>query len=295
MTEKQDCLPNFLGVGAGKTATTWLHACLDEHPDVFMPGGIEVDFFSKHYQKGLSWYQNHFVDVDGQKAIGDISPSYMVFPEALSRIYEWNPQVRLIFSFRNPVKRAYSHYCMHLRGGVVSREIEDEITVDTRYVREGLYFRHLKRFLDHFPEESILVLLYDDLVQAPGDYLRQVFSFLEVDTTFEPSLLNERYHHRKPIPRFQRLYNLMIKLVRYARHHSKLARNLIEAGRRRGYFGFVHRLNAGEDFPEMPRDKQIELAEYYWEEVLALGAWLDRDLSHWLIPYLESNLKESKQ
>lgn len=37
---------NFLGIGAPKCATTWLAACLSDHPEIFMPAKKEVSFFS---------------------------------------------------------------------------------------------------------------------------------------------------------------------------------------------------------------------------------------------------------
>ena len=37
---------NFLGIGAPKSATTWLAACMTDHPQIYIPAVIEVSFFS---------------------------------------------------------------------------------------------------------------------------------------------------------------------------------------------------------------------------------------------------------
>jgi hypothetical protein len=39
-------IPSFIVAGAAKTGTSWLHKCLDAHPEVFVPREGEVGFFS---------------------------------------------------------------------------------------------------------------------------------------------------------------------------------------------------------------------------------------------------------
>jgi hypothetical protein len=39
-------VPTFLVVGAAKTGTSWLHQCMREHPNIFVPEQKEIDFFS---------------------------------------------------------------------------------------------------------------------------------------------------------------------------------------------------------------------------------------------------------
>jgi hypothetical protein len=39
--------PNFLGIGAQKAGTTWLHHNLQAHPDVWMPRVKEVHYFDE--------------------------------------------------------------------------------------------------------------------------------------------------------------------------------------------------------------------------------------------------------
>ena len=46
-------LPTFLGIGVQRAATTWLHDCLREHPDVFVPG--ELSYFNWQFEKGMGW------------------------------------------------------------------------------------------------------------------------------------------------------------------------------------------------------------------------------------------------
>lgn len=86
-------------------------------PECLRPGAQRNRFFSWHYDNGPDWYRSFFSARESEKEAGEISPSYIMIEEAPKRIHDWNPEAKLIFVFRDPVERAYSHYCMLLRGG----------------------------------------------------------------------------------------------------------------------------------------------------------------------------------
>ncbi len=101
-------LPDFIGVGPGRTGTTWLHEVLKGR--VNLPAGIkETDFFTTNYNKGIEWYAHHFRDADRVRPTGEVNP-YFGFPEAAERIALHIPRCKIICSFRNPVERIYSAY-----------------------------------------------------------------------------------------------------------------------------------------------------------------------------------------
>ncbi len=115
-------LPNFLCVGAQKAGTTTLYEILKQHPDIFLPQNIkETKFFvyDEKYEKGVQWYQKEFFsEWNGQKAIGEVDPAMMFEEKSAQRIFDTlGNNVKLIFIFRNPVARAYSHYLMSQRKG----------------------------------------------------------------------------------------------------------------------------------------------------------------------------------
>ena len=63
--------PNLVGCGAGKSGTTSLFQYLNQHPDIFMTKDKEVHFFSHYFDKGESWYYDHFDDSHNEKVIGE--------------------------------------------------------------------------------------------------------------------------------------------------------------------------------------------------------------------------------
>ena len=78
-------LPDFLGVGPPRTATSWLDAVLRGH--VGLPHDIkEVDFFVGNYSRGIDWYKSYFRDCDPNLPAGEICPSYFGSAEAREQI-----------------------------------------------------------------------------------------------------------------------------------------------------------------------------------------------------------------
>lgn len=117
-------LPNFIVGGALKAGTTSLNYYLKQHPDVYMCPLKEPRYFAyeidnpDHVQgRGLyfpikTWeqYTTLFAEAGEQSVIGEVSPHYMISPIAPQGIHDRLPNVKLLFSLRQPVKRAYSVY-----------------------------------------------------------------------------------------------------------------------------------------------------------------------------------------
>ena len=59
---------------------------------------------------------------------------------------------------------------------------------DFTYIEHGFYAKQLKGCLKYFSKEQLLVLDYDDLAHNPDVLLQKIFSFLEIDTAFQPDL-----------------------------------------------------------------------------------------------------------
>jgi hypothetical protein len=191
--------PNFFIVGAMKSGTTSLWAHLKKHPQVFFPDLKEPNFFQSREPdpktaRKLNYefcigneekYLSLFSDARGYDAIGDASPTYLWDENAPTRIREVCPHARIIIILRDPISRAQSHYLMNLRDGMESyRTFEKAIEKDKSntnigyfgkhlYVEMGLYYEPVKRYVDTFGQDRVLVVLLDDLMKDPlGTMLR---------------------------------------------------------------------------------------------------------------------------
>lgn len=116
--------PDFLLIGAPKAGTTTLWAWFRRHPQICMSSLKEPLFFSHadRWAKGWPWYESLFEPTDATRAIGDAAPHYSmvnIFPEAVERIAEHLPDVRILYCVRDPV-RALPSFCVMLFEDVVN-------------------------------------------------------------------------------------------------------------------------------------------------------------------------------
>lgn len=187
--------PNFLGIGAQKCATTWLHAILVDHPEVCMGPKKEIDFFSHYYDYGFQWYERRF-HCDGERiAVGEVSPSYFHSTQAPRRVSAYHGDMRLVLFLRDPVERAFSNHkhevrIGHLRGRDLS--FEYGLKNNPAYIEQGLYATHLERWLEHFPRRQLLVVLVDDIVSNPAATAADIYEFLGISQNHVPAALGDR-------------------------------------------------------------------------------------------------------
>jgi len=172
-------LPDFIGVGPKRTATTWLYEALRGH--VAMPSGVkETFFFNRHYAKGLEWYAAHFKGRSPGQIAGEMAPSYFHSAEARQRIAAVLPQCRIICTLRDPVARLFSLYKLMREYGETADTFEDALVREPEMLESSRYTFHLGQWLRLFGQERVLVLLYDDLLANPQPFLDSVCRFIGI-------------------------------------------------------------------------------------------------------------------
>lgn len=194
---------NFIGIGAEKAGTTWVADCLREHPEIFIPQKKEIFFFNEYdphflnvknfrYERGIDWYTNQFKD--NNLIRGEFSPTYLYCQMAAKRIHRHFPGIKLIIILRDPVRRAYSQYIHDVRLGVIKNiSFPMALRKYPNYVEKGLYYKHLRSYLDKFPKENMLILFNEDIAKKPTQEIKKIYRFVEVkDIGFIPDSLKER-------------------------------------------------------------------------------------------------------
>jgi hypothetical protein len=171
--------PDFLYVGTSKAGSTWLFNVLAQHPDVFLASNKGLYYFDAHFDRGLDWYSDHF---RGSNALarGEVSHSYLSSPEAPARIAALAPGVRLLVCLREPVDRAFSDYLDLRKNQQFDGPFAAALERYPRLLDRGRYATHLRRYLDVFPREQLLVQLFDDLKADPQAYADRAFDFLGI-------------------------------------------------------------------------------------------------------------------
>jgi len=182
-------LPDFLVIGAQRSATSWLYFCLKEHPDVFVPYKKEIEFFSRFYQNGIEWYARYFELRKQETAAGEVTPSYLADEASPERIRRHLPGVKLVAVLRNPVERAYSQYLKQVKAGAVSGSFQEASGKNPAFIKRGMYHAQLSRYWELFGREKICIVFYEDIKRDPVIVTRKIYEFLGVDPAFEPSCL----------------------------------------------------------------------------------------------------------
>lgn len=171
-----------------KAATTALSTYLNCHPNVYLPSH-ELHFFDRddRYQKGICFYQQFFAPGPEEYRVGEKTPTYSYHEDSPRRIAKFNPDMKLIWIFRNPTERAYSHYWYFVQNGQERYSFEKAITLEPvrrkenigySYVDRGLYVVQIERFLQYFPRENMLFLLHEAYQADPESSIRRCTRFL---------------------------------------------------------------------------------------------------------------------
>jgi hypothetical protein len=274
-------LPTFLIIGAMRSGTTALARCLGQHPDVYMAPEKEIRFFDVRWREGADSYARSFAGATREAAVGEASPNYLYFPQAIVRAHVLLPDAKLLAILRSPVDRAYSHYWWNRLRDREPLDFEDAIAAEptriehdwrTRslysYLDKGRYLRQLQNVTDVYPRESLHVTVFEELRDSPGETFSAVCRFIGIDPSVTPSLLglkvNAYYEARS---------KRIAHAVRRLSTQGNAGRVLADA------IGKLNRLER--PYPPMPSDARSHLEQIFAPEVQALEEWLGKDLSCW--------------
>lgn len=279
---------NFLVGGAARSGSTWIHGCFVEHPAVLVPDLKEVHYFSNRFDEGVEWYEQRFENPEVYEAVGEVSPTYLASPEAPQRIYEYNPDMRLVFVLRDPIARGYSEYCAHYSVGRVKGDIDREYTFDSSYAQKGQYGEQLERYLNQFPREQVHVALLDDLKQDSGAFIRAIFAHIGVDPDFVPSIVDKPINKRATSKRFPLLHRATLRTIGFAQRRSQTINRWMLNLRESRISDVYHKVTGGGKFPELSPEARRAMAEQFLEDNHKIQQLIGRDVSHWLEPYLQA-------
>ncbi len=203
--------PIFFIVGAPKAGTSSMAHYLRQHPDLFLPDRKDVPFFGSDLdyrspRPSPAEYRAQFDAADEGALAGDACVSYLQSREAAAEIAEFEPAARIVIMLREPVAAMASmhRHLLYLRGEDIEsfadalaaepeRAAGRRIPRGTRLVGNlqyrdvFTYAPKVRRFLESFEPEQILVLLFDELRSDPIGTARRTYEFLGVDPSFEPS------------------------------------------------------------------------------------------------------------
>ena len=216
--------------GVQKAGTTTLFRYLQAHPELAAPSRKETHYFDDETIEWSNPDYNHlksfFTEPLGERLAFDATPIYLFWPPSLARIRAHNADIRLIFLFRDPIERAWSHWNMETRRDTENLSfasairqgrvrLKDSHPLDYAwraysYVERGYYARQTRRLLSLFRREQVLFLSLSDLKRDRQSVLQRVATFLDIAPF--PNL--PAYHeHRIDAPPMQRQDILYLRRI----------------------------------------------------------------------------------
>jgi len=293
MTAK-DFKVDFIGIGVNKAATSWIAACLNEHPDICISKPKETHYFTSNNSLGIDYYKKCFTESSEKLILGEYSPEYFNHPESFERIKQHNPNIKLILCLRNPVDRLASSFYFNKYNGkhnytTIKEKLRDDPGND---IEKGLYAKQLIKLYSIFPKSQVLVVFYEDIRHSQKDFIRKIFQYLRVDDTFVPSIISDRINETKK-NKFKYLWlNRLILQTRKKIKKATLGKSLIKVVR----FFRINKIGAWlmlknhkKQGEHINKDLDIktgyDLYQYFKEDIANLEIMLDVDLSSWKVSY----------
>jgi hypothetical protein len=233
--------PTFLCIGVQKSGTTSLIEYLSLHKDIHMNNKKEFHFFDckdKYYkitENDINEYEKLF---DTNKTVvGEKTPSYCYLQYAMDRIYNYNPNIKLILILREPISRAFSQYNMNLntRGLCLNHVTEEKILSDfdnepilqlseievngNNMVVRGFYDEIIEYILLKFPKNNLYIGISEEVKSNRLTEYNKIFKFLGCSELNEIQNIDKHVRvYTKIIPKLleEKLYNI------YKSHNEKL-------------------------------------------------------------------------
>jgi hypothetical protein len=179
--------PQILGLGAQKSATSWLHKGLQSFTQLRFPFGKEAHFWNRE-PPPLPLPDYLAAMQDARWINADITPAYsMLSVEQVQNIARHLPEAQCILLLRNPIERAWSSANMALgRAEMQFHEASEQWFLDhfsSHGSRARGNYPHMLRTWAKVYGDAFHVYLYDDIAAAPA----QTFTSICADLGLTPT------------------------------------------------------------------------------------------------------------
>jgi Sulfotransferase family len=264
--------PDFIVIGAMKSATTTLHEQLARQPGVFMSRPKEPNFFSDDpiYSRGMLWYSSLFRGAGPAEIRGESSTHYTKLPthrHTVARLVRHLPRLKLIYLMRHPIERLISQYVHELTAGRIRAGISETLELHPEMIDYSRYAMQLQPYVDAYGFANVLPVFFPGLVTKSQEALERIGRFLEFpgvlrwDWTLGPQ--NQGKDRLRPSPIRERLVQ--------ARVLSALRQRVIPGGWSQSLKEFWR---AQLEPPPLPAHLTARLREIFDADLAQLGSWL---------------------
>lgn len=174
---------DFAVVGAERAGSSTLYKYLQKHPHICMSSVKEPGYFAYNpdWKSCLDDYHKLFSFSKGQLC-GEASTMYTWFPEypyTSKSLFEYNPELKIIYLIRNPIVRMISQFSMWVAWGVIKNDPR-QLVSNPVFTNRSRYWLQLRQYLDRFQQENIYLMISEELFRDPDAELRRLSLFFGV-------------------------------------------------------------------------------------------------------------------
>ncbi len=264
-------MPDYIIIGAMKSATSTLQAQLAAQPGIFACTPKEPYFFSDDdiYAKGLDWYQSLFDQAHEDDICGEASTHYTklpTYPKTLARMLEHAPKTKLIYVMRHPIDRLISQYIHQWSERNVSESIDEAIKKHPILIDYSRYSMQLEPFLDSYGTEAVLPVFLPSLKSRSQEELSRVCRFIgypkEPTWKYDMPKQNVSRDRMRPSSRRDAIVHAPIISTVRTRLVPRSVRNWIKS-----FWQMRER-------PNLSPDNEKRLEDIFNKDLAVLGSWL---------------------
>jgi len=290
--------PNLFIVGAAKSGTTTLYSYLEKHSKIFMPSDMlykEPCYFSEYGEKmGYDRYLNIFQNASSKvHYIGEASTAYLTDSQSAQKIYEYNPNAKIIIILRNPADRAYSlynwtvqegyEYAISFKHGLNLEQKrkkrlpnfwEPIYKEDYMYFSSGLYYEQVKNYYEIFPNSNIKVILFEEMIKNVNATYQSVCDFLDIP--YESIFVE---HENISLDIYHPILSYLARKLNYLNLFINKFTNHIQSIEDRDFI--VYALQKKQKVKKMNPDIRKQLLNQYESDIKSLESLLNINLDLW--------------
>ncbi|MCB0168835.1 MAG: sulfotransferase [Anaerolineae bacterium] len=148
------------------------------------------------------WYTRLFSPSLGRLA-GDITPAYSrLSAQGVARIHRLLPEAKIIYILRNPVERMWSYTAMYFYRwhGKQANQLPltdiERVLLKPENLRNGDYVTTWQTWRKFYSSRRLYVGFFEQLVQHPAEFLKEIYGFLEIDAAAQniPENVAQKQH-----------------------------------------------------------------------------------------------------
>lgn len=179
--------PDFVGLGAQRSGTTWLYALIAAHPGVQGEATKELHYFHRFWSRpftdaDMATYARYFPRPAGRLA-GEWSPGYLSHFWVPPLVARAAPDARFLVSLRDPVER--------YRSGVVLQSETRRIGAAgaSTAFRLGCYGLQLEHLLSSIERDRLHLVQFEACTRDARGELARIYAFLGLEPSFRPEAI----------------------------------------------------------------------------------------------------------